>query len=287
MSEFQKRAKRHHIVPKTLQKQFSTEEGKIWFSEKNEKGAYSAPEYRNIASTFMKRNHYTVLEHGAPSDIIESKFYSKLDDILGKLLPQIVGAVSSGKIPQMSSDLSGMFRKIIMDMAFRSPDFTKMDSDYDLGVAYIQEVIAELGSTNLERKDELEKDLRNRTKVIQYGRDIRVRGSISPTPRLDGILKEFSFRWAFIEGRHSFVLSSQMVYRIGNGGPNGLSNPKAEVWMPLSPKVAAVMLRDQQAKIPHLVSEDRDHVRQINEYAVRSSQQIASGSQKLLQSLIN
>ena len=104
--------------------------------------------------------------------------------------------------------------------------------------------------------------------------------------RIMGELREFQVRWATSEGRHSFVLSSLIAYRIGNGGPNGVSNPNMEIWIPVSPKIAMVLVRDEEGRIPSRNSLDRDKVREVNEYAMRKSRQLASHSEALLVSLV-
>jgi len=63
--------------------------------------------------------------------------------------------------------------------------------------------------------------------------------------------------------------------------------PKMEMWMPISPKVAIVLVRDKEQKIPLRVVDCPDHIRKVNEYAMRKSIYIASHSEKLLKSLIN
>jgi len=99
-------------------------------------------------------------------------------------------------------------------------------------------------------------------------------------------MADFVPRWAVIEGKNSFILSSLIAYRIGNGGHNGLANPNMEIWMPIAPKYAIVMLQDPEGKITHRVSEPRVHVRKVNEFAVRNSSYVASHSHKLLRSLV-
>lgn len=281
-----KRSKDHHIVPKALRKQFATEGEKIWYSERGDDGSFSAPELRNIKSTFWRRNYYTVLDQGAPSDVVERKFYGSLDDYLGKVIPDVLAAFERGEVPVFSGEALDTIRLAALEMMKRTPDFHQSKSDEEIGIEFVKTMLAKLDHDASDaRRQELLSILSDSQKLVALGRDIRVRGTIRPMERVIEALDDFTVRWAKCETKHSFLLSSLIGYRIGNGGSNGFANPDMEFWMPISPKVALVLLRDPGSSVPHVTIERPSHVREVNEFAARNSAQIASHSQLLLESI--
>ena len=284
----QKRAKIHHFVPKVLQKYFQSEDGGIWFSEKNNDGKFNRPELRNITSTFKSRDYYTVYEGGELSDRIERDFYGTIDNRLGDILHEIHSTLDKGLVPTVHGKSLESLQNIVYHLLVRTPEFTSKNDDYLVGFQLINTVLEEAKSRGLpsEEIEKLNLRLANRAHVRNSGRDIRVKVQALPSEEIMKLLRAYKVRFVISEGRHSFVLSSAAVYRLGNGGSNGLENLKSEFWLPISPKRVLVLVRDVDEKIPLLSSENRDHAREVNEYSVSTSSQIASHSEDLLKSLI-
>jgi len=285
----QGRVKKHHYVPKVLQKAFCHNGNKIWYCQRNDDDRFVEVEERNRESTFRIKDLYTVLdENDLPSDRIETAFYGPLDNYLGRILPQILAAFDKGMVPEFAEDDLATFRKAVWEMIKRTPDFLPDHDDLALGREAVNEILdSTAGSLSAKRRKALSDGLSNDSFLRSYGRDIRVRGSLIKSEKVESVLPEFDLRWARISGRHSYILSGVMAYRIGNGGQNGLINPKTEIWFPVSPKIAAVFLRDPNDAIPLVVEEPRDHVRQVNEFAIRKSSAVASHSESLLTSLLS
>ncbi|UWS07613.1 DUF4238 domain-containing protein [Phaeobacter inhibens] len=282
-----KRIKNHHFVPKVLQKRFRTEDNRIWYSERGTDGRFSQPELRNIEKTFRIRNYYTVLENGQPSDAIERLFYGEIDNFLGDFIPEVLGIFDADKVPRLSEASLESARTVAMEMAKRTPEFVKQyESDQEIGQSLVESVLAGLeDETDFEKRSHYLEILNDPALLRQYGRDVRVRATVKRSEKTAEALKDFKVRWAVSETHHSFILSSMMAYRIGNGGPNGLINPNMEIWLPISPKISMVLTRDKANRIPDRVVEAPFHIREVNEYAARNSSQIASHSKRLIESL--
>jgi hypothetical protein len=283
----EKRSKQHHFVPKVLQKQFLAEDNRIWFSERNQEGSFSAPEQRNINKTFRIRNYYTTLENDFPSDSVEKSYYGQIDNFLGEALPQILDLVENRIPPQISPDTLTDIREIVLAMTKRTPDSSvDLGSDLSIGRDLVEQqlkAVRKLGVPELESP--YQKILEDPVQLQNRGRDIRVRSAIQPSPLCDESLRDFSIRWVVSGTHHSFILSSRMTFWIGNGGPNGFVNPHLEIWFPLSPKVSLVLLRDPSNQFPSITVNSSSHIRELNEYAARNSNQIASHSKRLLESI--
>lgn len=285
-----KRSKRHHFVPKVLQKSFCAEGQKIWYAERENKAKYGKPELRNIDSTFRIRNYYTVLDGDEPSDVVERSFYGRIDDYLGDVIPECIKILDQGDAPTFDASPLATLQDVVFEMLKRTPEFTRQHDDASIGLEVVEGSIERAGNSPefADQKLGLLSDLQNEQKLVAIGRDVRVRGTIKePSERVVTELRKRKVRWAIAPGKHSFVLSSMIAYRIGNGGPNGLSNPKSEIWLPISPKYVLVLVRDDFSRVPLRVQETRDRVRVLNEFAVKNCSQIGSHSEKLISSLVS
>lgn len=282
------RAKNHHIVPQVLQKQFAIpgDQKRIWRAKKIQNGTFQSLELKRIAKSFIIKDYYTILENNERSDIIERELYGKIDDFLGRLLPDVIDALNRGITPKFSKETLDSIREIIIHMVTRTPDFLEHD-DVGIGKEVVENTLQALSSENsAEQRKQLEADLSDDIQLRDLGRHLRVTAKLKNSPRVRKALTEYVPRWSVSHSKHSYILSSKMVYLIGNGGPNGLSNPKMEMWMPITPKITLVLVRDPKNRIPHLVIDTPEHIRQVNEFAVKRSFEVASHSQKLLKSLI-
>jgi hypothetical protein len=283
-----KRAKIHHYVPQGLQRQFLDQDSQIWYAERNEIGKFGRPEKRNTKSTFKQRDYYTVFEEGKQTDRVETQFYGVLDNWLSNFLTDIHSLLDQGKDIKVEDDSLINIRRVVYHLLVRTPEFAKSYDDYQIGKEFLEDIVREAKERGFAKDDivSFEQELADRNHVVRQGRTIRVKGQISPSDNVFETLDKLVVRFADIRGKQSFILSSRSVYRIGNGGSNGLNNPNAEIWLPISPKRALVLLRDDNGWIPLVIVVDRDQVRQINEYGVRNSEKIASHSEPLLRSLI-
>lgn len=284
----QKRAKIHHYLPKAIQKYFASEAQQIWYSERKDDGTFSTPELRTIRSTFKERDYYSVYESGQLSDRIEREFYGAIDDFLGKFLENVHALLDQGKTPTLSDEALDSIQKVAYHLLVRTPDFAKKYDDYETGREILERTIVDAIAAGVQA-DEIAKvstELKDAAHVRNLGRTVRVKAQAKPTELILESLKNLDVRFAICEGKHSFILPSSGGYRVGNGGPNGLVNPNMEIWLPISPKRALVLLQDPKGRIPILVRENRDHIRKVNLFGVENSGQVASHSEKLLKSLL-
>ena len=283
-----KRARKHHFLPQALQRYFLDEKGKIWFAERSKEERFGDVEVRNTKSTFKESDYYTVFEGGVLSDRIEKDFYAVIDDFLAGFLREVHATFDEGSVPIVKGDALASIRRVAYHSIVRTPEFTSKYDDYEIGRDLLEGTISEAKERGLDKAEieRLEVALQDTRHTRNFGRTIRVKSQAKPNELILRTLDELEVRFVQSNSRSSFILSSLGAYRIGNGGHNGLSNPNMEIWMPISPKRALVLLRDTEQRIPMVLEDDRDHIRHVNEFAVRNSRQVASHSKRLLQSLL-
>ncbi len=283
----QGRIRKHHFVPKILQKAFRFEGDRVWYTERQPAGRYKRPEQRNIEKTFRLEDFYTIDVNGEQSDIVEKNFYGSIDDYLGKVLPSVFSAFDEGATPTFEGEALNSLRKVVLELIKRTPHFTKNYDDASIGREIVAKEIAhyELHDPENPQLNRARADLQDHEVLLKLGRTVRVTSVTKEMKNANSLLEEFDVRWAITDGRCAFILSELIAYRIGNGEPNGLKFPNAEIWMPISPRIALVLVRDPHKRIPLRCMENARHVREINEYAAANSNRIASHSERLLLSL--
>lgn len=282
------RAKRHHYVPRTLLRRFCDDAGKLYYAEKSPDGSFGEIQYRNPDASFWRRNHNTILVEGEPSDLAEREYYAMLDDYLAKLLMEIEVAFAQGYEPAFRGEVLVGACFLIHAFMKRSIDFLPDFDDGQLGQAAIDGVKnLLLVQGNRRAAESYVQSAKGHLSAFRRGRNIRVLVDCQPpSEAVSSMLNEFSLRWAVPVAGSSFIVTSKMVYRIGNGSHNGYVNPRVECWMPLSPKRALVMLRDPEGKVPLICTMKESFVRDVNEYATDTSSVVASHSKLLIASLI-
>lgn len=284
----QKRTKRHHYVPKALQKPFRNSKGQIFYSERDQLGNYGEIEPRNLDSAFWVRDYYTILRDEKPADIVEREFYGRIDDYLGSLIPEVLEKFSDGTAVMFSPEALSSLRFVVYHLIKRTPDFMAVLDENDLGLKLVDGMIAGLseeGDSEGARRYEMLRDQEKHVRKI--GRDIRVRAEIAPpSPSIQEALRHYSLRWGVSDGRASFILPSKICYRIGNGGANGLTSRNMELWLPLSPKHVLILLRDPSGAIPFVNYLSSTQIREVNDHAVRHGRAVGAHSDLLLASLL-
>lgn len=251
-------------------------------------GRFGRPEHRSPKGSFWKLRYNTIVLDGAPTDIVETKYYGALDNFIGRVFPELICILDNGKVPKMDRKLSDNLKKAVFQMLLRSPDFIEL-KDHAIGEDFLDGLIEEYETAgeHLAELSEAKTERADPAKLRLYGRTIRTKGMFRmPMEALEVTLAR-TIRWVTAPQRCSYILSSRMVPRIGNGGPNGTLNPNSELWMPISPNHCLVLLNDKSSQIPLRVTDSRDHVRDTNEFLCRNSEAVGSHSLKLINSLTN
>lgn len=285
------RSRRHHFVPKALQRHFSENRKNIWFTSCDDLGKYSKPEWRNISSTFQRHDFYTVIDDsGVPSDQVEKEFYEKVDDYLGDLLSEIHHSLDLSQNPVFEGEVLESLQNLFMVLATRTAHSLTGagHDDFKQGIEFVNKIIeriSEVDPDSLELK-RYQDTLEDSRKLISFGRNIRVRAMTTRLPRAEKELRNYQARIAVSHGSHSFILHGRAVYRIGNGSSNGILSPTCELWLPISTKRAIILLRDPSGNIPLICTVGREQMRELNLHAVSLGSDLGSRSEKLLVSLI-
>lgn len=281
------RAKKHHYVPQCLQRRFLSDDGFLFYAKKLPTGKFADIQATNTQHAFVERNLYTTSSDDGLSDIYERKYYHRLDTTLGLILKETEEIFEQDHVPIFEGKRLQGLRRLFMDLVRRTPDIHHkvLGTDDEIGKQFVDEII----NDNSEELEPLKSGLLSLSiqEIRQHGRDIRMSATTgSFEPENLAILDQLDSVWAVTERNASFILPSTIVYRVGNGGPNALVNPNFEMWLPVHPQRALVLLRNKDGRIPVLNKITNLTVRSVNEFAVRDCRAVASHSARLLSSLL-
>lgn len=282
------RAKKHHYVPQVLQRRFNADNGKIWYAEKDKiTGLFAKAEERNTSSCFMLRDYYTISEANKLSDKVETTFYGEIDSYLGDLLPNLVASLDSNSFPTFTAEAFESLKSVLYHLLTRTPDFVSTFDDIEAGQEIIEKTVSAL---KREGKDHdaiaEEQKLHNSSLLKKLGREARVRGQIKKPEEFTSLMSDFEVFWIKAPDKHRYILGSRIAYIIGNGGPNGISNPKSEIWFPISSRYCMVVMRPNGG-INQLSRDSPKRVKALNLYIARNCSQIGGHSNELITSIAN
>ena len=279
----QKRSRRHHYVAESFQKRFCSNANKLGYAERNTAGKIVLEE-RTPKGCFWEANLNTTLENDTPSDKLEKGFWWALDQDVSELLAEIDQIFASGKIPTIEGEALDQFKLMFATIARRSPDASALPSPVDIGLKYQQKLKSYFQAHGIHGQPKHEDPVWLR----QNGRSILAKAKASSPKMVIGALREYVVRWAVPEGKSSFILGSKSVYRAHGGGGSGhLDDPKTQLYWPISPKLALVLLRAPSTQFPMVSSLPTHQVRAWNQNICKTSYSCGSHSQALLRSLLN
>ena len=266
-----KRSKNHHYLAEGFQKRFIEGFDALYYSKRDAAGRFGCIEVRNPN------------ENGNPTDIVEREFYSRVDDLLCKLIDEIRPLVRKRENFDISEQSDFTLRIIFIEMMRRVPEFQKnFPSNYlsqlDITGAEFLERFPERES---EIRKAIEKRYNNPQELQNVGLETR---TIYPKQILKG-MNGMSFNFAILPRNTMFILSSNMIQRLSNKGNGSLDHPKTELWFPIDPHVAIVAARVDPS-FPQFVEMDQKFAKEYNNLAVGRSDEIASPSRRLLSALI-
>jgi hypothetical protein len=181
------------------------------------------------------------------------------------------------------AEATARIRDLIAYLHKRSIDIAPSEIDEFTGAEVIRSTLEdarnhpELSSANLSEE--------NFPTPTDIGRSVRVRAQLSDIDEFRERTSEYIATLVQPSKRKGFILGSRMVYRITNKTGEPLGSPNCELWFPIAPSMAIVLLH-KTLKAPSMNNLPDNQVREVNEYIVKECMQIGGHSYQLLASLL-
>lgn len=265
-----KKKRRNHSVPRMLLKNFTDEDGKLYFFDRRFK------EKRILKTTpdalYRERDLYVVRdENGNRDDSAEDRF-AEFERKAAPVFDRIITAVRDVKNPALSSSERETLERYVYFQWARVPD----TSGYVLGhtlkrMSLEYPEIADLSPEEL----------------AEFGKGINVESLVGditePRERILSILRNKSLAFVVIRRKNkSFVIGSRPVLQVFLDPSDSLPRTFTAMWLPLAHDVAVAYGEGEEGIMEF--TKDRE-LRRFNEEVFRQSQAIAGCSDKLIASL--
>ncbi len=221
-----KKKRRNHSVPKMLLKNFTDEEGKLYFFDRRFK------EKRILKTTpdalYRERDLYVVRdEHGTMDDSAEDLF-AEFEREAAPVFDKIITAVRDGKEPVLNSSERATLDRYIYFQWARVPDTAGPILDHTLSRLSLED--PEIG------------DLSPR-ELAEFGKGVNVESLVGditePRERILSVLRNKSLAFVVIRGKNkSFVIGSRPVLQVFPDPSDSVPRTFTAMWLPLAYDVA-------------------------------------------------
>ncbi|OOG61989.1 hypothetical protein B0E45_31780 [Sinorhizobium sp. A49] len=274
--------KRHHFVPQLLQKRFVNNDGKLWaFDRRRASGAPYAT-YPNDA--LLEGQLYTVKEADGSQNAELESWFSRLESEAAPIVDKMVASVRANRLPRLNLSERITWDRFFLQQWRRVPDLFESLLPSEQFAKDVMELLDEFDTVvRPVSADE-------RQRLLQKSELKRMRGNVFATTLLEeseealDLLGSRGLAFLRVKNpRKSMILASRPVVRWGFKDNPHLSDPRTEMWLPISADVAVGVGRYD---VPEFFRELTDSdTRFLNEGLARQSSQIVGRSFELINSL--
>ena len=216
--------KRHHFIPKMLLRNFTDENGFLYFySERfNEKQVR-----KTTPDNFgLEKNLYTEYDEQGNKDNSAEKLFAEFEGRTAQIFRKIINAARNGEKPELTPSEKKALDHYIYCQWGRVPDTTDPILNRDLKESDSRyRLTREMPS---EEQEKFEKEIRVKSLI---------RGVVEPNERILQIFEDKGLAVLVLrKPEKSFVIGTNPVLRIPIG--LHLADPKAESWLPIAYDIA-------------------------------------------------
>lgn len=271
--------KRHHYVPRMMQKRFVNEKGRLHYVRREcpDKVLEVGPD-----QLFVENHLYAIINKNNSKDLALEKYYSELESNLDSIFQQICDAAQPANRLEFEPGVKKVIAEFIYNQLRRCPDYHRRIAS-DLAVrGVLRESVVKLAAEFPAKAAEIER-LLDEKHLPRLIRNVRV-GALSLRPsKVLSVFQKMSVCVLSIKNpKKSFVLGSIPVVKMGS---DALEHKNCEIWMPISAKVAVGFIW-KTLRYDCVIGVDAEDIRRLNLAIARQSSALASASPELVKSLI-
>jgi hypothetical protein len=274
--------KRHHFVPKMLQKQFTNHEGGLWTYNyrRPAKGVWCG----KMDALLLQGHLYSHVREDGSKDIGLETCFSRLESKTAPIVEKIIKQAHNWKQPGLTNVERECWDFFFYQQFRRVPDLYDALLTPEQHKAQVEKFLDEFDRkvrtlTNKERSDFLDP-----ATLARAYRNLRVSSLKTGS---DNVLSVIAGRGLAVvripNPKKSFVLGSRPVLKLTPPETNDLSDPRVELWLAISPDVMVGVGPTDQREL--IVDISDKNVRLTNESVCTQSSQIIGRSKELIASL--
>ena len=273
MARDNQKRRNNHYIPKMLLKNFTNEDGNLYFYDKRMRRRRILPTVPE--KLYMERDLYTLCDEGGNIDDSAERLFAELERKTAPVLKKIITATRTRKEPGLTPSERRMLDHYSYCQWARVPETAYYVLDRSSERNAFRELVCGLSDEELKK----------------FKKEVLVGGFVSvitnPSERILSFLGGKSLAFVVISKKNkSFVIGSISVLQVFPGnGPSGLGpRPFTALWLPVAHDVAVAYGEGEGGLMEF--TNDRE-LRQFNEDVFKQSQAIAGRSDKLIRSLAN
>jgi hypothetical protein len=269
--------RRHHFIPRLLQRRFTDGQGRLFvFDKRRPEAVFNA----TPSDVFVKRDLNTIFGKDGSRDVGLERWYSTIESEVAPVIERIIDRARARKTPRLTPDERNIWDNFLYHQQKRAPDaFERLglvesfEKELPLWIKEYEREVRPL--TDQERADLWSTEGKKR--LIQ-GASVQARGRGSRA--IIEMLASRGIVVAIIAAPNkSFILGDHPLARMGVDG----HLTATELWFPISADVA--VSPGGSAMAEKLIDLGGSEVRHINEVIFQQSNAVASRSEALLRSL--
>jgi hypothetical protein len=272
--------KRHHFVPRMLQKRFVDEDGYL-YAHNRERPTFNI--YRARPENLFVQSHlYSEIEVDGKRQPRTERRISNLENAADRIIEYIINSIHSGKLPTLSDKHLDIWYHFFVLQWRRVPDLSNSPENKAIGEEVFSEIIADARIQFPQFGSQIDQmgEPSNRARLIHNSR----LASLGMSAIVLEALRTRGLAIAKIYNpRKKFILSSRPVIKLTEPGKAEITHPECQTWLPVAPDIALGLGRGPGTISLHAISEAE--VRYLNLATARQSQTIASSSYALIRSI--
>ena len=277
--------KKHHIVPFSVLKNFTSSEGKFFYYSKNL--ASKKIRLRNPSSVFCRNHLYSYLDNdGKKNPDVEKNYFKYLDTNVDPIINQILIAVRRDELPSLDQTQKMIWNDFYIKQMARAPEWldsehiqTTLNNTYEISKKRIYEYCSDDNKRLLD-----DKDFEYRVKSQSRVQALKTRPEIAA-----GIIKARGLFFVRITNpKKSFIIGSNPLVRFSNRGTGRRDDNNTELWYPIASDVAvSTGNTTEKERLFHLENLHRHTkvIRRLNMQIYKQSTEIGGRSIQLIKSI--
>lgn len=279
---FDSRPKRHHFVPKMLQKQFINIEGGLWTFDHRRpaKGVWCG----KTDALLLQGHLYSHVREDGSKDTELEVWFSRLESVAAPIVEKIIKQARTWKRPALTTAERECWDFFFYQQFRRVPDLYDALLTPEQHQAQVEKYLDEFDRqvrplTNKERNDLLDP-----AKLARAYRNLRVSSLKTGSDNVLSVIAGRGLAVARIPNpKKSFVLGSRPVVKLTPPESNDLRDPRVELWLAIAHDIMVGVGPPEQREA--IVDISDKNVRLMNESVSIQSSQIIGRSRELIASL--
>ena len=274
------KSKRHHHVPRMLQKRFTAGADLLYFFNKRfpERGVQRT----TSGNLFVVTKYHTFVAGDGTEHTHLEEMYSRLESRAEPVIEKLISCAREGVLPRLTPMEKATWSLFLFHQWKRSPDVQqRYFADFD---QHLPSFVERFEREHRPLTDDERATLENSEAMRRIQSNVRINAMADRGEQVERVLTLRGIAIAVLRRpNRSFVIGSNPVVRLPPGG-TPLTDPKVELWLPVASDVAVCSYGEPGTE--RIINAlDASRIRTLNRMIFKQSTVIAACSRELVASI--